>query len=148
MKKFLSIFVLLSALILTGCARTEMASSTQDIQAKQFSVPAKNLSGIYIYRDSVFGAALKKNLYIDGKFIGESAPKVYFYKQIEPGQHKISTESEFSNNDLHITTQGGKNYFIRQYIRMGVFVGGANLEQVEEEKAKAAIRKLKMAKSQ
>ncbi|AEC16584.1 DUF2846 domain-containing protein [Gallibacterium anatis] len=149
MKKIISILMLVSALVLTGCATVPMASDAQDIQAKQFNSPNKKISGLYIYRDgSILGAGLKKNLYIDDKFIGESARNIYFYKTVKPGKHKISTESEFGNNDLYITTQGGKNYFIRQYIRMGVFVGGANLEQVEEEKAKAAIRKLKMAKSQ
>ncbi|XOC77871.1 DUF2846 domain-containing protein [Haemophilus influenzae] len=59
----------------------------------------------------------------------------------------MSTESEFSNNDLNIKTESGKNYFIRQYIKFGVFAGGANLEQVSEEEGKKAISKLNMAVS-
>ena len=35
---------------------------------------------------------------------------------------------------------------VEQSIRMGVFVGGANLRLVEEEKAKKKIAKLKLAK--
>ncbi|MCQ9123669.1 DUF2846 domain-containing protein [Rodentibacter caecimuris] len=147
MKKFFNFLGLSAVLFLTACAKTEMASPQQDAQAKRFDTPKKGLSGLYIYRDSVFGAVLKKNLYVDDKFIGESAPKVFFYKQVKAGDHKISTESEFSNNDLNIKTDSGKNYFIRQYIKMGVFVGGANLEQVSEEKGKAAVQKLKMAKT-
>lgn len=110
MKKIISILMLVSALVLTGCATVPMASDEADVQAKQFATPKKTMSGLYIYRDSIFGSALKKDLYIDDKFIGESAPKVYFYKTVKPGKHKISTESEFGNNDLDITTQGGKNY--------------------------------------
>lgn len=144
MKK-LSAFLICSVLLLTGCARTTMDSSENDRQTKQFQSPTKGNSGLYIYRDSMFGGGLKKNLYIDDEFIGESAPKVYFYKQVKAGNHKISTESEFSNNHLNINTEAGKNYFIRQYIKMGVFVGGANLEQVSEEKGKQAISKLKLA---
>ncbi|MGX2973531.1 DUF2846 domain-containing protein [Ursidibacter arcticus] len=145
MKKLFSALGLTIALFLTGCAKTPLASLEQDAQAKQFNTPSKGLSGIYIYRDSILGSALKKNLYIDDKFIGESAPKVYFYKQVAAGNHKISTESEFSNNNLSINTESGKNYFIRQYIKMGVFVGGANLEQVSEDKGKQAISSLKLA---
>lgn len=145
MKKFFSILLISLSLLLTGCATTVMDSAENDAKAKQFETPNIGMSGIYIYRDSYFGAALKKNLYIDDDFIGESAPKVYFYKQVKAGPHKISTESEFSNNDLSIHTESGKNYFIRQYIRMGVFVGGANLEQVSEEKGKNAIFKLRRA---
>lgn len=71
----------------------------------------------------------------------------FFYKTVKAGEHKISTESEFSNNDLNIKTESGKNYFIRQYIKFGVFAGGANLEQVSEEEGKKAISKLNMAVS-
>lgn len=36
-------------------------------------------------------------------------------------------------------------YFIRQYIKMGVFVGGAGLEIVDEAKGKKTVSNLKMA---
>lgn len=39
----------------------------------------------------------------------------------------------------------GKNYFIRQFIKIGVFVGGAGVEQVPEEQGKADVSKLEMA---
>lgn len=149
MKKLLSSIILIGTLLLTGCAKTSMESQEKSDQAKKFINPTKTESGLYIYRDQgFFGAALKKNLYVDDKFIGESAPNVFFHKIVKAGKHKISTESEFGNNDLNITTEGGKNYFIRQYIKWGVFVGGANLAQVSEEKGKAAIQKLKLAKTQ
>lgn len=82
--KFFSTLLLAITLGLTGCARTVMDTPENDALAKQFLLPSKDESGIYIYRDSIFGAALKKNLYIDGKLIGESAPKTYFYKRVIP----------------------------------------------------------------
>ncbi len=36
-------------------------------------------------------------------------------------------------------------YFIRQYIKPGVFVGGAGLELVSDEDGKKSVSKLKMA---
>jgi len=47
------------------------------------------------------------------------------YKIVAPGTHKLSTESEFSENHTELKTEGGKNYFVEQSIKMGVFVGGA-----------------------
>jgi hypothetical protein len=41
--------------------------------------------------------------------------------------------------------EAGKNYFIRQFIKIGPFVGGADLEQIAEEQAKADITKLGLA---
>jgi hypothetical protein len=37
------------------------------------------------------------------------------------------------------------NYFIRQYIKIGLFVGGAGLELVDEEEGKKDVSKLGMA---
>lgn len=58
----------------------------------------------------------------------------------------MSTESEFSPNDLLVKTESGKNYFVRQYIKMGVFVGGAGLELVDEQAGMKAVSKLEMAR--
>jgi hypothetical protein len=62
-------------------------------------------------------------------------------------EHTISTESEFSPNSLRLLLERGKNYFVRQYIKLGAFVGGADLEVIEPEQAKASISKLELAKS-
>lgn len=136
------------ALLLSACATVPMEPLEKSNAAKQFKTPEKGNAGLYIYRDSFLGKPLKKSLYIDDKFIGESAPDVFFYKSVKAGNHKVSTESEFSNNDLNIKTESGKNYFIRQYIRPGIFVGQAVLEQMSEEEGKKAVSRLDMAISQ
>lgn len=146
--KIFSLLVLSSALVLTGCASVNMAPPEASAKAKQFAAPAANNAGVYVYRNSSFGGALKKDIWIDDKCVGESAPHVFFYTEVEGGKmHKVSTESEFSPNALELMVEAGKNYFIRQYIKMGAFVGGANLEQVSEEQGKADIAPLNMAAS-
>lgn len=143
-KKFAAI-VIATALI-SGCASVPMESKEASAKAKQFNPPAAGNSGLYIYRDSFVGKALKKDIWLDGKCLGESAPDVFFYEQVKGNQeHKLSTESEFSPNDLAIQTMAGQNYYIRQYIKLGMFVGGANLELVNEDEAKKAISSLELA---
>ena len=78
--------------------------------------------------------------------MGETANKTYFYKEIAPGEHQISTESEFSDNAITFQAEGGKNYFARQYIKMGVFVGGANLQMVSEQEGMEEVLKCRLAK--
>ena len=103
---------------------------------------------MYLYRNSAFGQALSKVLRIDGNCVGASAPNVFFYTQVDGGKkHVVETESEFSPNKLELLFDSGKNYFIRQFIKMGVFVGGADLEQVTEEQGKADVAKLELAES-
>ena len=138
----------LSATVLfaSGCASVPMGPATQDAALKTFSAPAKGNAGVYIYRNSFVGQALKKNLYLDGAFLGESANKTYFYKQVEPGEHTVSTESEFSDNAFKFVALADTNHFIRQYIKMGVFVGGANVELVTEEEGKKGVLASGLAK--
>lgn len=138
----------LSALVMTGCASVNMASKEESDKAKQFAAPGAGNSGLYVYRDSFVGKALKKDIWVNGKCLGESASDVFFYTQVEGGKkHKIETESEFSPNALEVFTEAGKNYFIRQFIKFGAFVGGADLEQIPEEQGKAAVAKLGMAQA-
>ncbi|VAW75329.1 FIG00698560: hypothetical protein [hydrothermal vent metagenome] len=146
MYKKLALIAFASSLF-AGCASVPMESSEKVNLAKEFSPPPEGSSGLYIYRSGSFGGALKKDIWIDGKCIGETAPNIFFYEEVQSDkEHKISTESEFSPNDLLVQTGSGKNYFIRQYIKMGLFVGGAGLEVVDDEKGKNAVRDLKMAK--
>ena len=144
MKKF--VLALFIPFAFAGCASVPMESGQLSQAAKQFNPPASGKAGLYIYRSGVLGSGLKKDVWVDGKCIGETASNVFFYEEV-PGnmEHKISTESEFSPNDLSVHTESGKNYFVRQYMKMGVFVGGAGLELVDEAKGKAEVEKLEMA---
>ena len=89
----------------------------------------------------------KKNIWFDGNCIGESAPNVFFYEEATGGeQHKVTTQLEFSPNDLLVETESGQNYFVQQYIKMGAFVDGANLKLIDDTKGKQYVSKLKLAK--
>jgi hypothetical protein len=145
-KKVFLVAVIISVCLLTGCASVPMAPVEQDNALKVFSPPVADKAGLYIYRNSFVGQALKKNVYVDKVLLGETANKTYFYKEITPGEHQISTESEFSDNSITFQAEGGKNYFARQYIKMGVFVGGANLEMVSEQEGMEEVLKCGLAK--
>ena len=146
MYKKLAITALVAALF-SGCASVPMESKEDSSKAKLFDQPAGENAGIYIYRAGGPGSALKKDIWVNDKCVGETAPNMFFYELVKGGEeHKISTESEFSPNDLLVKTDSGQNYFVKQYIKMGVFVGGANLKLVDAEEGKKAISRLELAK--
>ena len=147
-KKSIFLAILAFVMLLSGCASVPMASKEKDAALKQFVSPPKDKAGLYVYRDTFVGQALKKTVSLDGSVIGETANKVYFYKEIPPGQHTLSTESEFSDNSISFQADAGKNYYAEQYIKMGVFVGGANLKMVDENVGKKAIQECGLAQSQ
>lgn len=133
--------------ILSGCASVPMGSPEADAALKKFAPPPADQAGLYIYRDSFAGKALKKSVSVDGKIIGETANKVYFHQFLSPGVHTIGTESEFSDNLIKLNADAGKNYYVRQYIKMGAFVGGAGLEIVPEAIGQADVQKCELAAS-
>ncbi|MDN3683401.1 DUF2846 domain-containing protein [Vibrio sinaloensis] len=106
---------------MSGCASVPTVDSTVSNEIKSFEAPTEGKSGLYIYReDSIVGGALKKFVYVDGECIGETAPGVFFYHEVEGNkEHQVSTESEFSENHLTIYTDEGRNYFVNQYIKNG-----------------------------
>lgn len=115
-----------------------MASKEQSAKAKEFQLPPEGQTGAYLYRNSVLGKALSKDLRIDGNCVSVSAPDVFFYTQVDGGKTRtVETESEFSPNKLELFFESGKNYLIRRFIKVGLMVGGADLEQVTEAQGKA-----------
>lgn len=123
-----------------------MESKEASTRMKSFAPPSAGHSGLYIYRSGILGSALKKDIWVDGRCIGESAPNTFFYEEVKGDQkHKISTESEFSPNDLVVDTQSGMSYFVKQYMKPGLFVGGAGLELVGTEEGKKDVSGLEMA---
>lgn len=141
-----TVLVVLGGLMVVGCASVPMESSQKSSDVKKFLPPADGKSGLYIYRYGSFGGALKKDVWVDGKCIGETAPNVFFFEEVAANQeHKISTESEFSPNDLLLKTEGGKNYYIQQYIKFGLAVGGAGVKVVDEAEGQKQISGLGLA---
>lgn len=143
--KRIAVIVLISALF-TGCASVKMEGAEATAKAKLFALPAAGNAGLYVYRDSLIGGALKKDILVDGRCFGESANNVFFRTEVSGDkEHEISTESEFSPNTLKLMFEAGKNYFVRQYIKVGVFIHGADLELIPEAQGKEAVAKLAMA---
>jgi len=140
--------VVVAFAVLTGCASVPMDDPQTSAKLKTFPTPPADQAGLYIYRDNFAGKALKKSVTLDGKLIGETANRVYFYKLVNAGSHTIGTESEFSDNVINLVAVGGKNYYIRQSIKIGVFVGGASLAVVPEAVGQAHLQKCELAISQ
>jgi hypothetical protein len=140
------IYTVLISFLLVGCASVPMESTEKTAAAKQFLPPAGGKAGLYLYRYGSFGAALKKDIWLDGKCVGETARNTFFYQEVDAGvEHKISTESEFSPNDLVLKPENGKLYFIQQFIKFGLVVGGASVKLVDEAEAKKQIQELSLA---
>lgn len=133
------------ALLVPGCASVPMATESRNTTLQTFAAPAPDKAGLYVYRNSVVGQGVKKALYVDGVLLGQTANKVYFYKELAPGRHEISTQSEFGSNDVSLNAEAGKNYFARQVIKVGLLSGRAAIELVSEEEGRKNVLASRLA---
>ncbi len=81
-------------------------------------------------------------------YVGRLKLCSFLVEKIEPGEHVISTESEFGNNEILINTEANKNYFVRQNIKFGVFVGGSSIHEVSVEKGMEDVKKCELIEAQ
>lgn len=125
-----------------------MESVERTVEAQKLNPPSEGSSGLYIYRSGDRCCwPIKKDIWIDGGCVGETAPNVFFYEEVEGDKvHKISTESEFSPNDMIIKPKSGMLYFIRQYLWPGMLISTqSHLELVDEEEGVKNVINSKMA---
>lgn len=147
-KKVITLLLFSFAFLFYSCSAVQMASKEEDLALKNFTKPPSDKAGLYIYRNSLAGVLVIREIYVDSVLIGKTANQVYFYLELIPGAHVISTESEFGENSLSFEAEGGKNYFVEQYIKMGIFSGGSNVEMVSEELGKEQVLKCELAAQQ
>jgi hypothetical protein len=145
-KKLMMCAAALGIALLSGCASVPMESAEKDQALKAFPAPPENQAGLYIFRDSALGPILKKTVKIDNEVVGETAMNTYFYRVVSPGAHVLATESEFSDNTINLNAEAGKNHYVRKSIKMGVFVGGAQLQEVSESEGQKGVADTELAR--
>ena len=138
-------FVLAVTMALVGCASVPMGDVSQDAAFKTFTAKP-GVAGIYIYRNENFGAALRMDVEIDGREIGKSAAKTYFYKEVAPGKHTITSRTENADT-IEINAVAGKLYYIWQEVKMGLLYARTKLTLMSEEEGKKGVLETKLAES-
>jgi hypothetical protein len=133
------------ALTVAGCASVPMGDARQDAVKKTF-VAKPDVAGVYIYRNESMGGAVRMDVDIDGKTIGQTAAKTYFYAELAPGTHTITSKSE-NTDSLGIDVVAGKLYYIWQEVKMGVLYARTKLHIVSDDEGKKGVLESQLAKT-
>lgn len=105
MKKAVVAVAIVTTLTMSGCATVPMASQEESDKAKTFEVSADK-AGLYIFRDSFVGQALKKTVWFDGEALGETAPSTFFYTS------NVPASQEFRRCNELIMNKGRRTLFV------------------------------------
>jgi hypothetical protein len=146
LKRFIVAGALAAAVLASGCASVQMASTEMDTSAKSYAVKP-NKANIYVYRNEVFGAAIKMPVLLNGKAIGDTASKTYMLLEVDPGSHTIVSKAE-KDSVLKVDAAAGRNYFVWQEVKMGMLQAGSLLHLVDEPTGKAGVAECKLIQPQ
>lgn len=138
-------FVLVAILALAGCASVPMGDPKRDAELKTFSV-AQDKAGIYVFRNESMGGAVKMDVSIDGQLIGQTAAKTYFYKDVTPGKHTVTSTAE-NTDTLEVDVQPGTLAYIWQEVKMGLLYARTKLHLVSEAEGKKGVQETSLAAS-
>ena len=138
MGKLAGIVLAIVVATVSGCATVEMADAGADSAAKAFAAPSGDKAGVYIYRNETFGAAIKLNVLLDGRYLGETASKTYFYEEVAPGMHTVTGKAE-NESKVSFQAMAGRLYYIGQEVKMGMFQPRNELQLVDEATGRAGV---------
>lgn len=138
--------VSLVAMAMVGCASVPMGDTKKDAELKTFSAKP-GVAGLYIYRNESMGAAIRMDVAVDGKNIGQTAAKTYFYTELSPGKHTITSKAE-NTDTLEVNTVAGKLYYVWQEVKMGLMSARTKLSLVDEAEGKKGVQESQLAAGQ
>jgi hypothetical protein len=142
LKKLMTVCALVLVVLASGCASVPVASPERDVAAKTFTVkPGK--ANIYVYRNETMGAAIKMPIALNGKLVGDTGPKTFLLLEVSPGNYTIVSKTE-NDSTLTVNAAAGRNYFIWQEVKMGLFAARSALQQVDDATGKAGIADCKL----
>ncbi len=117
----------LSFLMLAGCINTPPLLGTMDLPP-----PASGAARLYIYREANYNTSVvSTRVYLNGRMVGVSYPHGVFYKDVPPGEYRITTDSRerYPDQFKTILVQVGE----RRFIRIEPIVGVSHTFEFETE---------------
>jgi hypothetical protein len=130
MKKIISLYVMVTAFLLVGCAAPIKAPVEKDAAAKVFN-PVKDKAVLFIYRNENFGGGVGMPVKVNGQHIGETGAKTFFRLNLASGMYLLASEAE-NTSELQMNLVEGQKYFVWQEVRMGIWKARNTLRQVDE----------------
>lgn len=136
-------FSAILAASLVGCASVPMGDPKKDAELKGFAAKS-DVAGVYIYRNETMGASIRMDLDVDGKPLGQTAAKTYYYTEVAPGKHTVTSKSE-NTDSLELDTVAGKLYYVWQEVKMGVLYARTKLHLVGEDEGRKGVLESQLA---
>jgi Protein of unknown function (DUF2846) len=129
-----SLIVAALVTVVAGCASgpkySEMKSKIPAMKAGE--------GRVFVYRDSIFGAAIQPKVMINGVEVGTSQSNGFFYVDRPAGDYKISGATEVERS-VSFVLAAGETKYIKTFMSMGLLAGRVNFELVNAAGGETAV---------
>ena len=99
---------------------------------------------VYVYRDSnILGFAIQPIVMVNGRPVANLKPGGYGYAIVPPGETWVSAATEASSS-ITIEVKAQQEYYVRERIGVGFWVGRLHPSVVPKEIALASIQSTKL----
>lgn len=135
----------LMGLTLLGCASTPMADAQHDAAVKTFTI-APDKAGVFIYRDQIFGAAVKMDVWLDGAHLGQNVVGSHLYKTVEPGRHVISSNAD-ATDALDVEIKAGSFAYVQHGVAVASPFSGKKFQRTDEAQGRKGVLATRLARN-
>lgn len=132
----LFLFGLFLMAVATGCATTDQIYTTTN----EVTTLSKGKGRIMFYRTGTFiGGAMKTDILLDGRKVGESSSGTVFFVDIAPGKHKVQASAVRYTGEQpgDIEVRQNETIYVKTYVGDSAFAGRTGFKVVSAEQAKA-----------
>ena len=138
------LLIIIASLLMDGCASTSKATAERSDAAKTFTIPMEKGS-VYLYRvGRVYASAVQLSVKINGLDAGGTGPNTFFKWDLLPGTYTFLSTTDESSAVVELEVEPGKNYFIRQDIRMGVITNRVKMKLVDHVQGREEVLNSKL----
>lgn len=142
MKNIISTFLFITFLLCVSCTVSNKFSTEVSTNAKNL-IPPEGKSIIYVYRVSSLGFAVGLKVSLNNTLLGNFYPKQFYLCTLDPGKYIITGFGE-NEDDIILTTEAGKKYYIEARPNMGWASARIALELHDQIAGNNAIQRCKM----
>lgn len=135
------ILLFIIAILYVSCATSKISLETsENAKNKQ---PPEGKSMVYVYRTSAMGFAVGLRVDLNNNQLGNFYPKRYYLCTLEPGKYIFTGKGE-NQDDLLLTTEPNKKYYIKVKPKMGFASARVGLELMHPVEGNDDVQKCKM----
>lgn len=121
MERVSTVFIAAAACLLLLVLQAHASGPTFNEVSAAREPPAPGLGRIFIYRTTVFGAAIQPSIVVNGETVGSAEPRGFFFLDRPPGDYTITMATEVERS-LSLTLDAGQIRYVQLGVTEGFFV--------------------------